>query len=83
MYVSDISRRNKDSARYRRKQGKTSGRPPFGTARNDDGYLIRSKRGVWAMPDGSYKAGLEGEPPPDEAPSFSGLTSLKYLLPQQ
>jgi len=70
MYVSDISRRNKDSARYRRKQGKTSGRPPFGTARNDEGYLIRSKRGAWVMPDGSYKAGLEGEPPPDEAASW-------------
>jgi len=67
MYVSDSSRRNKDVARHRRKQGKTSGRPPFGTMRDEDGYLIPSKRGAWYMPDGSHAAGLDGEPPPDDA----------------
>jgi len=67
MYVSDSSRRNKDVARHRRKQGKTSGRPPFGTMRDEDGYLIPSKHGAWYMPDGSHAAGLEGEPPPVDA----------------
>lgn len=72
MYVSDISRRNKDSARYRRKQGKTSGRPPFGTTRNAEGYLVPSKRGAWHMPDGSHVAGIEGEDPPVETASWRG-----------
>jgi len=72
MYVTDSSRRNKDVARHRRKLGKTSGRPPFGTARNADGYLIPSKRGAWYMPDGSHIPGIAGEPPPDEAAIWRG-----------
>jgi len=72
MYVSDISRRIKDSVRHRRKQGKTSGRPPFGTVRNEEGYLTPSKQGAWYLPDGSHVAGIAGEPPPHEAALWRG-----------
>lgn len=62
-YAVDISRKQKDSANYRRKLGITLGQPPFGTSRDKNGYLMPSKRGVWLLPDGSYVSGTENDPP--------------------
>jgi hypothetical protein len=62
-YAVDISRKQIDSANYRRKRGITLGQPPFGTTRDKDGFLEPSKKGVWLMPDGSYLPGVVHEAP--------------------
>lgn len=62
-YAADISQRQKDSIAHRKAQGKSVGTPPFGTARDREGYLHPSKRGAWLMPDGTFVAGREDEPP--------------------
>ena len=66
-YANDIAQRAKDSVAYRRKQGKTIGQPPYGTMRDDKGFLTPSKEGVWLLPDGNYVQGIESEPPQEDA----------------
>src|SRR5258708_10071277 len=55
-YAEDISRKQKDSVRYRRANGIVVGRVPFGTIRpkrdGKSGYLERNTDGVWILPDG-------------------------------
>jgi hypothetical protein len=66
-YAEDISRKQKDSIRYRRANGIVVGRVPFGAIRpkreGRSGYLERSPYGVWLLPDSSEKEGRETEPP--------------------
>lgn len=67
-YAKDVAVKSVDNIEYRKGQGKTIGMPPFGTQRNEEGYLIPSKRGAWLLPDGSFIAGkVDDEPPHEEA----------------
>ncbi len=70
-YAEDISRKQKDSVRYRRANGIVVGRVPFGTTRpkrdGKSGYLERSPDGVWLLPDGSQVEGRESERPAEGA----------------
>lgn len=63
-YATDVSIRAKDSIAYRKSQGKTVGMPPFGTKRDENGYLIPSDEGAWLLPSGKFVAGIEDEVPP-------------------
>jgi len=63
-YAADIAQRMRDSIAHRRSLGQTIGRPPFGTIRNEDGFLMPSPYGAWRLPDGKYVAGRIGSPPP-------------------
>ena len=63
-YAIDTRIRLEDSVRYRHRHGITVGMPPFGTWRDDDGYLVPSKGGVWVLPDGSVQAGTIDEDSP-------------------
>src|SRR5258706_13125735 len=70
-YAEDISRKQKDSVRYRRANGIVVGRVPFGTIRpkrdGKSGFLERSPYGVWLLPDKSEVQGSESESPVEEA----------------
>lgn len=66
-YAEDISQRAKDSVQFRKKRGISIGKPPFGTVRNEQGYLIPSFDGAWLLPDGRFEAGSADEPPQDGA----------------
>jgi DNA invertase Pin-like site-specific DNA recombinase len=52
-YAVDISLRRKANIAYKKAQNKTVGLPPFGTKRDEEGYLIPSNEGAWLMLDGS------------------------------
>jgi DNA invertase Pin-like site-specific DNA recombinase len=63
-YAVDISQRSSDSIKHRKRRGITVGLPPFGTVRDENGYLQASLEGAWYMPDGTFRTG-EPESPPD------------------
>jgi DNA invertase Pin-like site-specific DNA recombinase len=71
-YANDIAAKAKDSVRYRKSLGKTIGMPPFGTIRNEAGYLIPSPYGAWLLPDGSWAPGEVGQEPPEEGALWRG-----------
>lgn len=80
-YSDDSAFRSADSVRYRKKQGKTIGMPPFGTTRNADGYLIPSPEGAWLLPDGTAIAGLVDQEPPVENAIWKGyFAALQHAL---
>ncbi|MEO1164433.1 MAG: recombinase family protein [Chloroflexota bacterium] len=64
-YANDIAERTKDAIAYRKSLGKSVGMPPFGTIRDEEGYLIPSERGAWLLPDGTFKADRVGSQPPE------------------
>lgn len=66
-YAEDISQRAKDSILYRKRQGKVVGIPPFGTTRNDDGYLVPTPEGAWYLLDGRFVKGQSDKSPEDGA----------------
>jgi DNA invertase Pin-like site-specific DNA recombinase len=70
-YAEDISRKQKDSVRYRRANGIVVGSVPFGTIRprrdGKSGYLEPSLAGVWLLPDGTEVEGREAELPAEGA----------------
>ncbi|MBX3086374.1 MAG: recombinase family protein, partial [Anaerolineae bacterium] len=66
-YAADISRRQKDSIAYRKKLGKGIGIPPFGTERNEDGFLCLTEQGAWWLPDGTYVGGVPNKRSDDGA----------------
>jgi DNA invertase Pin-like site-specific DNA recombinase len=53
-YANDVSIRQIDNTRYVNEQGKLNGLPPFGTVRNEEGFLKRDRRGVWWLPNGKW-----------------------------
>jgi hypothetical protein len=57
-YVLDISRKQRDSILHRKSQGKTIGLPPFGSLRNEEGFLMPSPYGAWVFPDERAMTGL-------------------------
>ncbi len=66
-YAEDVAQRARDSVLYRKAQGITIGRPPFGTVRDENGLLIPSDEGAWLLSDGTFIAGKENEQPEDGA----------------
>lgn len=81
MYALDGSRRAKDSIRHRKKQQVTVGMPPFGTIRNEKGYLIPSPSGAWKLSSGDWIAGQLGEDSPtDDAVWYGYYDAAKYVL---
>ena len=81
LYVLDASRRAKDSVRYRKSKGVSVGIPPFGTVRDNNGYLTHSPFGCWLMPDGQFVTGVESDPAPDSAAVWRGFYDCaKYIL---
>ncbi|WP_119072093.1 recombinase family protein [Aggregatilinea lenta] len=78
-YAADISAKSKDSVLYRKSQGKTIGMAPFGTVRNEQGYLIPSPEGAWLLPDGLYTAGKVG----DQAPASGAIWRGYYDCAQR
>jgi DNA invertase Pin-like site-specific DNA recombinase len=70
-YAEDISRKQKDSVRFRMSNGIVVGRVPFGTIRprrnGKSGHLERSPYGVWLLPDGEIVEGVESERPAEGA----------------
>ncbi len=71
-YANDIALKAKDSIAYRKAQGKTVGMPPFGTVRNEAGYLVPSPYGAWLLTDGRYVPGVAGEEPPQVGALWRG-----------
>jgi DNA invertase Pin-like site-specific DNA recombinase len=78
-FAEDIALRQRDSIAYRKSQGKSIGRPPFGTRRNDDGYLTPTEYGVWLLPTGTYQYGKEAEQPEPNAQWFGFYDCLKRI----
>lgn len=66
-YAEDISQRAKDSINHRRSTGKAIGLAPYGTERDDNGFLVPTEEGAWLMPDGKFEPGSKGEPPHPDA----------------
>ena len=65
-YAMDISQRAKDSINHRKRKGITVGLPPFGTVRNESGYLEPTLEGAWLLTDGTFaKADSTNAPRPD------------------
>jgi DNA invertase Pin-like site-specific DNA recombinase len=79
-YAIDISQRAKDMIAYRKRNGKTVGLPPFGTTRNDEGYLIPSPEGAWLLPDGRFLKGNAEEAPDPGAVWRSYYAAARYIL---
>ncbi len=80
-YAEDISQRAKDSIVYRKNQGKTVGLPPFGTTRNENGYLIPIKEGAWLMSDGTFASGEKNTETPEEGAIWKGYyEAAKHVL---
>ena len=63
-YAIDISQRTTDMIAHRKRQGKSMGLPPFGTVRNEDGFLMLTDEGAWYLPDGTFQAGSADDAPP-------------------
>ncbi len=80
-YAADIAQRMRDSVAHRRSEGKTMGLPPFGTIRDDDGYLKVSPFGAWRLPDGSALAGIAGDTQPCAGAIWKGYHDCaKHIL---
>lgn len=63
-YAADAALRLKDSVLYRKRRGITIGIPPFGTWRDEDGYLVPSPNGAWLLSDGNHVLGKATDEPP-------------------
>lgn len=79
-YANDIAQRTKDSIVYRKSQGKTVGRAPFGSVRSSDGFLIPSPLGAWLLPDGKFVAGEVGQDPPVQGALWRGYYDCAKLI---
>ena len=66
-YAEDIAMRAKESIQHRKKRGISIGMPPFGSTRNDEGYLVPVTDGAWYLPDGTFVAGEPNVKPADNA----------------
>ena len=71
-YAVDAAIRQRDNINYRKSLGKSVGIPPFGTWRDEDGYLVASPRGCWFLPDGTHVAGTLGDQPPVDGAVWRG-----------
>jgi DNA invertase Pin-like site-specific DNA recombinase len=78
-YAEDISQRAKDSAEYRRRQGKAIGIPPYGTVKKD-GFLIPSPEGAWQLPTGKFISGTPDQSPEEAAIWRSYFDGVRRIL---
>ncbi|HMN12626.1 MAG TPA: recombinase family protein, partial [Bellilinea sp.] len=79
-YAEDISQRVKDNIQFRKSTGKSIGKPPFGTIRGDDGYLMPIRDGAWLLVNGKYQAGQADESPETGAIWRSYYECAGYIL---
>ncbi|WP_162909895.1 recombinase family protein [Aggregatilinea lenta] len=80
-YAEDVSRRTKSAVAYLKAQGKNVGRPPFGTMRNEEGYLAPSPDGAWFLPDsGLFQKGKLNQPPTEDALWRSYYDCARHIL---
>ena len=80
-YAEDISHRVKDSIIHRKNLGKSVGRPPFGTTRDKDGYLMpANEEGGWWLMNGRFESGDFETPPSDDAIWRTYYQSAKHAL---
>lgn len=79
-YAYDIAQRAKDSIAFRKRKGITVGRPPFGTSRNDEGFLEPSPDGAWLLPDNTFAAGQSDSPPSHDATWRTYYDTAGYVL---
>ena len=66
-YAVDIAQRAKDSIKHRKRKGITVGLPPFGTVRDEHGFLVPTEEGAWLLPNGTFQAGTNDQPPSPDA----------------
>jgi DNA invertase Pin-like site-specific DNA recombinase len=78
-YAIDISQRAKDMIAHRKRNGKSVGLPPFGTVRNEEGYLIPSRYGAWLLPNGKFARGVQEEAP-DAGALWRGYYDAAYRV---
>ncbi|MEO1289370.1 MAG: recombinase family protein, partial [Chloroflexota bacterium] len=79
-YAEDIAQRARDSIEYRKSRGITVGMPPFGTVRDEDGYLMPDESGAWYLPDGTFIKGDKDISPANGAIWRSYFDCAKYIL---
>jgi len=80
-YAEDVSQRTKAAVAYLRAQGKSVGATPFGTVRNEEGFLKPSDGGAWFIPEtGQFVKGTHDEPPGEGAIWRSYYLCAGYIL---
>jgi len=79
-YAIDISQRYKDMIAHRKRQGKSVGRPPFGTRRSSEGYLEPTPEGAWYLPDGTFVSGHPDQIPDPAAVCRNYYEAAKRIL---
>ncbi|WP_119072011.1 recombinase family protein [Aggregatilinea lenta] len=79
-YADDLAQRAKDSVQYRKARGISIGKPPFGTLRGEDGYLLPTPEGAWLLTDGTFVAGTEDSIPQDGALWRSYYVAAEFIL---
>ena len=80
-YAEDVSQRTKAAVAFLKAQGKNVGSPPFGTRRNEEGFLKPSTEGAWFIPEtGHFVKGTQDEPPAEGALWRSYYVCAGYIL---
>ncbi len=80
-YAEDVSQRTKAAVAYLRAQGKSVGATPFGTVRNEEGFLKPSDGGAWFIPEtGQFLKGAHDEPLTEGAVWRSYYLCAGYIL---
>jgi hypothetical protein len=80
VYAWEVSEKQHLSIKYRRQLGKHIGNPPFGAARNKDGYLMPSPDGAWLLSNGLFVAGTPDNPPDPNAEWKSYYEAAKRVM---
>ncbi|MBZ0282518.1 MAG: recombinase family protein [Anaerolineae bacterium] len=80
LYALDASRRAQDSVAHRKRKGESIGIPPFGTVRNEEGFLTPTPYGTWFLPDGSFRPGKQGEEAPHPEAVWRGYYECAHLI---
>src|SRR5437870_3385842 len=62
-----------------RLKGKSVGLPPFGTVRDDEGFLVPSTEGAWLLPSGQFAEG-SAEVKPEENALWRGYYKAAFRV---
>lgn len=79
-YATDIAQRVKDSIHYRKGKGITVGIPPFGTVRDEKGFLAPTPCGAWLLPSGRYVSGDDKDTPPQPDAVWFGYYDCAHRI---
>ena len=79
-YADDIAEKVCDGIQFRKSNGKSVGRPPFGTIRGADGFLKPRLDGAWWLLDGRYVKGNPEMPPEPGAVWHSYYATAERIL---